>query len=127
MCPLVPAFPSDPVITGQDQLRLETESTLTCQVSHLYPPEQLTLTWLRGDTVLKTTMGDLKTSLLWSEHKVLNQDSGQNITCRATLELEDLPAENGTRETTVPLNVLCEWSPVDSAAVVHIGVLMCDS
>lgn len=89
-------------------MRLETEPTLTCQVSHLYPTDRLTLTWLRGDAVLKTALGDLKSSLLWSEHKVLNQDSGQNITCRATLELEDLPAENRTRETTVPLNILCE-------------------
>ncbi|XP_037530364.1 vascular cell adhesion protein 1b [Nematolebias whitei] len=104
------SFPSDPVITGQDQMRLEMEPTLTCQVSHLYPTDQLTLTWLRGDTILKTTMGDLKFSLFWSEHKLLNQDSGQNITCRATLELEDLPAENRTRETTVSLNIL--YAPV---------------
>lgn len=89
-------------------MRREAEPTLTCQVSHLYPTDQLTLTWLRGDTVLKTASGDLQSSLLWSEHEVLTQDSGQNITCRATLELEDLPAENRTRETTVPLNVLCE-------------------
>ncbi|XP_076582975.1 vascular cell adhesion protein 1b isoform X1 [Chaetodon auriga] len=106
------SFPSAPVIRGQDHLRLGAESSLTCQVSDVYPSELLTLTWLRGNTVLQSTVGDPGSSSVLSEYRFtpLNQDSGGNISCRATLDLRDLPAEDGTRETTVPLNPL--YAPV---------------
>ncbi|XP_070688611.1 vascular cell adhesion protein 1b [Pempheris klunzingeri] len=106
------AFPSAPVIRGQDHLRLGAESTLTCQVSDLYPSELLTLTWLRGDTVLQSIVGDPGSSSARSEYRFPpeSQDSGGNISCRASLDLKDLPAEDRTRETTVPLNLL--YAPV---------------
>ncbi|XP_041791699.1 vascular cell adhesion protein 1b [Chelmon rostratus] len=109
------SFPSAPVIRGQDLLRLGVESSLTCQVSDLYPTELLILTWLRGDTVLQSVVGDPGSSSVQSEYRVtfLNQDSGGNISCRATLDLQDLPAEDRTRETTVPLNLL--YAPVVTA------------
>uniref|UniRef100_A0A3Q3F5W8 Vascular cell adhesion molecule 1 n=1 Tax=Kryptolebias marmoratus TaxID=37003 RepID=A0A3Q3F5W8_KRYMA len=97
---------SDPVITGHDQLKLGEESKLTCQVSDLYPAGDLSLTWLRGDTVLKRTMGQSESHLSQSELGLQNQDWREKITCRADLELEDLPPDNRTRETTVPLNIL---------------------
>ncbi|XP_010750681.2 vascular cell adhesion protein 1b [Larimichthys crocea] len=108
-------FPSAPVIRGQDRLRLGTESILTCQVSDVYPSEQLTLTWLRGDIVLKTSLGDPVSSLVKSEYRFtpLDQDSGGNISCRATLDLDNLPVEDGTRETTIPLNLL--YAPIVTA------------
>ncbi|XP_017293073.1 vascular cell adhesion protein 1b isoform X2 [Kryptolebias marmoratus] len=101
---------SDPVITGHDQLKLGEESKLTCQVSDLYPAGDLSLTWLRGDTVLKRTMGQSESHLSQSELGLQNQDWREKITCRADLELEDLPPDNRTRETTVPLNIL--YAPV---------------
>uniref|UniRef100_A0A1A7YDD8 Vascular cell adhesion molecule 1 n=2 Tax=Iconisemion striatum TaxID=60296 RepID=A0A1A7YDD8_9TELE len=105
------SFPSDPVITGQDQLRLGAESSLTCQVSDLYPPEMLTLIWTRGDTVLKSIVGESTSQLFESELTSLKkEDSGEDITCRATLGLQDLPAEDRTRETTTPMNIL--YAPV---------------
>ncbi|XP_044055615.1 vascular cell adhesion protein 1b [Siniperca chuatsi] len=109
------SFPSGPVIRGQDHLRLGAESALTCQVSELYPAELLTLTWLRGDTVLQSIVGDPGSSSVWSEYRFtpLNQDLGGNISCRATLDLQDLPAEDKIRETTVPLNLL--YAPVVTA------------
>lgn len=112
---LGPAFPSGPVITGQDHLRLGVESTLTCQVSEVYPAELLTFTWIRGDVVLPSSVGNPVSSSVQSEYRFtpLNQDSGRNISCRATLELLNLPAEDRTRETTVPLNPLCESKSSD--------------
>ncbi|XP_070765648.1 vascular cell adhesion protein 1b [Enoplosus armatus] len=109
------SFPLGPVISGQDNLRLGAESTLTCQVSDVYPAELLTLTWLRGDTVLQSFVGDPGSSSVWSEYRFtpLNQDLGGNISCRATLDLQDLPAEDRTRETTIPLNLL--YAPVVTA------------
>ncbi|GAA6226276.1 vascular cell adhesion protein 1 [Lates japonicus] len=106
------SFPSAPVIRGQDHLRPGVESTLTCQVSDLYPTELLNLTWFRGDRVLESTVGDPGSSSVRSEYRFTPQiqDSGANITCRATLDLPNLPAENRTRETTSPLNVL--YAPV---------------
>ncbi|XP_045886504.1 vascular cell adhesion protein 1b [Micropterus dolomieu] len=106
------SFPSGPVITGQDHLRLGVESTLTCQVSQVYPAELLTFSWIRGDVVLPSSVGNPVSSSVQSEYRFtpLNQDSGRNISCRATLELLNLPAEDRTRETTVPLNPL--YAPV---------------
>ncbi|XP_040896994.1 vascular cell adhesion protein 1b [Toxotes jaculatrix] len=106
------SFPSDPVIQGQDQLRLGVESMLTCQVSDLYPAEQLNLTWISGDRVLQSIVGDPGSSSVWSEYRFTpqNQDSGTNISCRATLNLPNLPIDSRTRETTILLNV--PYAPV---------------
>ncbi|XP_039985615.1 vascular cell adhesion protein 1b [Xiphias gladius] len=106
------SFPSAPVIRGQDHLRLGVESTLTCQVSDLYPAELLNLTWFSGDRVLQSIVGDPGSSSVWSEYSFTpqNQDSGAIITCRAMLNLPNLPAESRTRETTIPLNIL--YAPV---------------
>ncbi|XP_029001999.1 vascular cell adhesion protein 1b [Betta splendens] len=105
-------FPSGPVITGQDNLRLGKESALTCKVSDLYPAERLSLTWFREHTALQRTQGEHGSSSVQSEYKFtpMNQDSGELISCRATLELPDLPAENRTMETSVPLILL--YAPV---------------
>lgn len=103
---VVSAFPSAPVIAGQDQLKLGVESALTCHVPDIYPTAHLNLTWVRGDTVLMSgTSGPLE--YRFTPQK---QDSGGSITCRATLEMEKLSDPNRTRETTVLLNVLCEFS-----------------
>lgn len=93
---------------------LGTESTLTCQVSNVYPAELLTLTWLKGDTVLQSVSGRPGSRHVQSQYRFspMKQDSGANISCRATLDLQDLPAEDRTRETTVPLNLLCESTSV---------------
>ncbi|XP_068581485.1 vascular cell adhesion protein 1b [Cebidichthys violaceus] len=106
------SFPSAPLILGQDHLSLGVESVLTCQVSDLYPAELLTLSWLRGDVVLQSIMGDPGSVSVRSEYRFtpLELDSGGNISCRATMELQDLPAEDKTRLTTVLLNLL--YAPV---------------
>lgn len=100
------------MITGQDHVRLGVVSTLTCQVSDIYPAEQLNLTWLRGNTILQNTAGDAGSRSVRSEYKFTaeNKDPGKNISCRATLELKDLPADKRTRETTVQISVL--YAPV---------------
>uniref|UniRef100_A0A3Q3RA69 Ig-like domain-containing protein n=1 Tax=Monopterus albus TaxID=43700 RepID=A0A3Q3RA69_MONAL len=91
------SFPSAPVITGQDHLRLGEESTLTCQHGH---------------------------SSVWSEYRFtpLAQDSGGNISCRTTLGLQDLPAEDRTKETTVRLNLL--YAPVVTSISDSVSVLV---
>lgn len=106
------SFPSAPLIQGQDHLRLGAESTLTCQVSDLYPSELLSLTWLNGDRVLQSIDGEPGSSSVSSEYRFTPQaqDSGANISCRATLNLLTLPPEIQTRETTVHLNLL--YAPV---------------
>ncbi|XP_029356083.1 vascular cell adhesion protein 1b [Echeneis naucrates] len=106
------SFPSAPVIRGQDNLKLGVESTLTCQVSELYPPEQLNLTWYRGDSIVHSITGDPGFSSVWSTFSFTpqNQDSGANVSCRATMNLENLPAETRTRETTITLDIL--YAPV---------------
>lgn len=111
--PVLPltAFPSAPVISGGDHLRLGTESILICQVSDVYPPELLSFIWLRGDTILHSTMGDPGSSLVLSEYRFhpVKQDHGANITCKATL---DLQVEDRTKETSMLLKLLCESTTV---------------
>ena len=102
------------MISGQDRLRLGAESVLTCQVFDPYPAELLTLTWLRGDAVLHSTVGDPGSSSVRSEFRFVpqDQDSGSNVSCRATLDLQDLQdLQDRTRETSVLLNPLCESDP----------------
>lgn len=98
------------MISGGPHLTLGEESTLTCQVSDVYPAELLTLTWLRGDTVLQSTMGDPGSSSVQSRYQLQpeKRDSGAHMTCRATLDLQDLLPEERIKESSITLNVLCE-------------------
>ncbi|XP_072244974.1 vascular cell adhesion protein 1b isoform X2 [Leuresthes tenuis] len=104
------SFPSAPVIAGQDRLRLGAESTLSCQVFDLYPTEHLSLTWLRGDTVLNAITGDPAAISVRSEYSFTpqKQDLGESFTCRATLELQGL--QNRSRESSISLNI--RYAPV---------------
>uniref|UniRef100_A0A673B4F9 Ig-like domain-containing protein n=1 Tax=Sphaeramia orbicularis TaxID=375764 RepID=A0A673B4F9_9TELE len=97
------AFPSAPLIRGHDALRLGAESTLVCEVLDLYPPEMLTLDWIRGDHILQSSMGSVRSTYRFTPHR---PDSRAHISCRATLDLKDLPAEDRIKETTVQLNLL---------------------
>ncbi|XP_074525295.1 vascular cell adhesion protein 1b [Halichoeres trimaculatus] len=117
------AFPSDPVISGQDHLRLGAESGLTCRVSEVYPPELLNLSWIRGDQVLQSIMGDPGSSSVQTEYRFIpqEQDSGGSLSCRAVLDLKDLPPQDHTRETRITLNPL--YPPVVSVAPDSVVVL----
>ncbi|KAF7643368.1 hypothetical protein LDENG_00240640 [Lucifuga dentata] len=105
---LVYSFPDAPVIRGQDGLKLGQESMLTCEVSDVFPAELLTVDWLRGDAVVQTLAGysgslgfhSVQTSYVFTLDR---EDVGQSMTCRATLDLQGLAAEDRSRETSVPL------------------------
>nr|XP_033935790.1 vascular cell adhesion protein 1-like isoform X2 [Pseudochaenichthys georgianus] len=123
------SFPSAPLIGGQEWLRLGAESVLTCQVSGVYPPEQLTLSWLQGGSVLQSTRATERSEYRF---KPQEQDRGQSLICRATLDLKDLPTEDQTRETEVLLDPL--FAPVvteiSSSALLMVGapfVLSCSA
>uniref|UniRef100_A0A3Q4GC48 Vascular cell adhesion protein 1-like n=1 Tax=Neolamprologus brichardi TaxID=32507 RepID=A0A3Q4GC48_NEOBR len=104
------AFPSDPVITGQDNVKLGVKSTLTCKAFNIYPDEEVNITWHSGNTILQTTVQDGESGAVQSDYNFTaeNTDQGRNITCRVTLKLKDLPDNKRTRESAVPINVLCE-------------------
>lgn len=108
----VSAFPSAPVISGGDHLTLGEESALSCQVSDVYPAELITLTLIKGDTVLQSTTGEPGTSFVQSRYLLQPEkgDTGVQITCRATLDLQDLLFEERIKESSITLNVLCEFS-----------------
>lgn len=104
------AFPSDPVITGQDNVKMGVNSTLTCKAFNIYPNEDVNVTWHRGNTILQITVDDFQSGAVQSVYsfRAENMDQGRNITCRVTLKLKDLPDDKRTRESTVSINVLCE-------------------
>ncbi|XP_053178137.1 vascular cell adhesion protein 1b [Scomber japonicus] len=108
------SFPSAPVVTGVDQLRVGEESTLTCQVLDVYPPDRLTVLWLLGDRDLQDVQAESGSSWVRSTYTFtpLKNQTGSRITCRALLDL-DLPDEDRIRETSVPLNLL--YAPVVTA------------
>ncbi|XP_076028041.1 vascular cell adhesion protein 1b [Genypterus blacodes] len=118
------SFPEAPVIRGQDRLRLGQEATLFCEVSDLYPVELLTLDWLRGDDLMQTNSDFTPTStsvLVLYSFTPNTEDRGENITCRATLDLQGLAAEDRTRETSVPL--LPRYAPVVTAIPDRVTVM----
>ncbi|KAM9848825.1 vascular cell adhesion protein 1b [Aulostomus maculatus] len=117
------AFPLPPSISGQELVRLGVESSLTCKVSNIYPPELLTLDWLRGDTVVQSIVGDPGAGSVQSTYSFTSrrEDSGANITCRATLDLPDLLAETRTRETAITLDPL--YPPVVTAIPDSVAVM----
>ncbi|XP_058493812.1 vascular cell adhesion protein 1b isoform X1 [Solea solea] len=106
------SFPSAPVIRGPNQLRLGVESTLTCQLSDVYPAELLNLTWSTGDRILQSTLGEPGSSSVQSELKFTpqNQDSVLRINCRATLDLLELPEETRSRESSASFRIV--YAPV---------------
>ncbi|XP_005948480.1 vascular cell adhesion protein 1b [Haplochromis burtoni] len=106
------SFPSDPVITGQDNVKLGVKSTLTCKAFNIYPDEEVNITWHSGNTILQTTVQDGESGAVQSDYNFTaeNADQGRNITCRVTLKLKDLPDNKKTRESAVPINVL--YAPV---------------
>ncbi|XP_037105286.1 vascular cell adhesion protein 1b isoform X3 [Syngnathus acus] len=107
VCLLLSAFPSDPEIRGHDPVRAGEESTLTCQLRDLYPAERLTLDWLRGGQVVRSVPGEAGATSVQSAYTFTPQraESGENLTCRATLDLHDLPPPERTRQTVTRLHV----------------------
>ncbi|CAK6984674.1 vascular cell adhesion protein 1b, partial [Scomber scombrus] len=97
-----------------DQLRVGEESTLSCQVLDVYPPDRLTVLWLLGDRELQDIQAESGSNWVRSTYtfRPLKNQSASRITCRALLDLA-LPAEDRTRETSVPLNPL--YAPVVTA------------
>lgn len=105
-----PAFPSDPEIRGQRPVRAGEESTLTCEVRDLYPAEALTLDWLRGGQVVRSVAGEAGAGAVRAAYTFSpgRGPAGENLTCRATLDLHDLPPEERTRQTVARLHVTCK-------------------
>ncbi|XP_053094264.1 vascular cell adhesion protein 1 isoform X2 [Pangasianodon hypophthalmus] len=102
------SFPKVPVISGHDSLVLGKENSLTCEVSDVYPAENMTVEWLRGGKVVHTQEGEYGIESIQSYYTFTPQtnDDGESITCRATLSLDGLPPEERTREITVSMAVL---------------------
>uniref|UniRef100_A0A3P8YG98 Ig-like domain-containing protein n=1 Tax=Esox lucius TaxID=8010 RepID=A0A3P8YG98_ESOLU len=113
------AFPKDPIISGSELLTEGQDSDLTCTVPDVYPADRLKVQWLLGDKVLKdnkavnpVVKGEAQTVTSVLKYKPTAQDHGQNVTCRATL---DIKTEPETRETVASITV--QYSPRD----VHIS------
>ncbi|XP_030646969.1 vascular cell adhesion protein 1b [Chanos chanos] len=96
------SFPNNPVISGHDDMVLGVESTLTCEVSDVYPVEEIGIEWLAGDNILSSSDGSAVSTLSLTPTTELD---GDKITCRVTLHLNGLQPDE-TRETTVTMSVL---------------------
>uniref|UniRef100_A0A4W5RKH1 Ig-like domain-containing protein n=1 Tax=Hucho hucho TaxID=62062 RepID=A0A4W5RKH1_9TELE len=102
------SLPKDPTMSRSDLLTEGQESNLTCTVPDVYPAERLIIEWLLGDEVLLKQDEHLDeknvTSVL--KYRPTAQNNGQNVTCRATL---DIGIDQRTRETVVSMTV--QYSP----------------
>uniref|UniRef100_A0AAY5KX02 Ig-like domain-containing protein n=1 Tax=Esox lucius TaxID=8010 RepID=A0AAY5KX02_ESOLU len=112
------AFPKDPIISGSELLTEGQDSDLTCTVPDVYPADRLKVQWLLGDKVLKdnkavnpVVKGEAQTVTSVLKYKPTAQDHGQNVTCRATL---DIKTEPETRETVASITVQCKY-------IMHLG------
>lgn len=85
---------------------------MTCEVSHVYPSEFLEVELLHGDTVLHTEEGELGMNSLLISHKYkpLSEDDGKAITCRASLNMDGVPSDEKTKETSGDMSILCKFS-----------------
>lgn len=91
------------------------ESRLTCQVWGVHPAQLLSLTWLQGGAVVQGTPAS-GSDPVESQYYFLpaGRDSGATVSCRATLELQQLPADTRTREASMVLRPLSESSTLVS-------------
>lgn len=104
------AFPTNPVISGHDRLKLGEEATLTCEVSSIHPSEFLEVEWLYGDKVVYSDEGEPDRDAFSFSYTFTpsSEDDGKAITCRVSLNVDGIPSEEMTRETSVHMNVLCK-------------------
>ncbi|XP_070973857.1 vascular cell adhesion protein 1-like [Oncorhynchus clarkii lewisi] len=102
------ALPKDPTISRSDLLTEGQESNLTCTVPDVYPAERLIIEWLLGDEVLLKQDEHLEVQTVTSvlKYRPTAQNNGQNVTCRATL---DIGIDKRTRETVASMTV--QYSP----------------
>ncbi|XP_026861356.2 vascular cell adhesion protein 1b isoform X1 [Electrophorus electricus] len=118
------SFPKDPVISGHERLVLGKEAILTCKVSNVYPEEYIKFEWILGDELVPTQ--DPKNNMETTESFytfIPQNESVRNVTCRASLELDGLPSDQRTRETTVSMHVLYAPRSVrtSGAGTVQVG------
>ncbi|XP_077390305.1 vascular cell adhesion protein 1b isoform X3 [Festucalex cinctus] len=101
------AFPRDPEIGGHDPVGEGEEATWTCRVRDLYPAEMLTLDWLRGGQVVRSVAGEAGAASVQSAYTFTpgRAESGDNLTCRATLDLRQLDPSERRRQTVARLDV----------------------
>ncbi|XP_055738628.1 vascular cell adhesion protein 1-like [Salvelinus fontinalis] len=101
------ALPKDPTISRSDLLTEGQESNLTCRVPDVYPAERLIIEWLLGDVLLKQDEHlEVQTVTSVLKYRPTAQNNGQNVTCRATL---DIGIDKRTRETVASMTV--QYSP----------------
>lgn len=83
---------------------------MRCEVSSIHPSEFLEVQWLYGDKVLQTDEGESERDAYSFPLKFTpsNKDDGKAITCRASLNVVGMPADEMTKETSVPMTVLCK-------------------
>ncbi|XP_029480096.1 vascular cell adhesion protein 1 isoform X1 [Oncorhynchus nerka] len=102
------ALPKDPTISRSDLLTEGQESNLTCTVPDVYPAKRLIIEWLLGDEVLLKQDEHLEVQTVTSvlKYRPTAQNNGQNVTCRATL---DIGIDKRTRETVASMTI--QYSP----------------
>uniref|UniRef100_A0A8C7JB34 Ig-like domain-containing protein n=1 Tax=Oncorhynchus kisutch TaxID=8019 RepID=A0A8C7JB34_ONCKI len=95
---------NDPTISRSDLLTEGQESNLTCTVPDVYPAKRLIIEWLLGDEVLLKQDEHLEVQTVTSvlKYRPTAQNNGQNVTCRATL---DIGIDKRTRETVASMNI----------------------
>ncbi|XP_071232602.1 vascular cell adhesion protein 1-like [Salvelinus alpinus] len=118
------ALPKDPTISRSDLLTEGQESNLTCTVPDVYPAEHLIIEWLLGDEVLLKQDEHLEVQTVTSvlKYRPTAQNNGQNVTCRATL---DIGIDKRIRETVASMTV--QYSPRNITISENTRVKMGDS
>ncbi|RXN20466.1 vascular cell adhesion 1-like protein [Labeo rohita] len=109
------SFPTNPVISGHDRLKLGEEATLTCEVSSIHPSEFLEVEWLYGDKVVYSDEGEPDRDAFSFSYTFTpsSEDDGKAITCRVSLNVDAAPHNvKVSGVTAVPLgsslNLTCE-------------------
>ncbi|XP_056304059.1 vascular cell adhesion protein 1b [Danio aesculapii] len=102
------SFPRNPVLSGYDHLIMGKENVLSCEVSSVYPSEYLDVEWIYENRVVYSTSGDFEKDAVSIPYTITpsSEDDGKAITCRASLNIEGVPPEEKTKETSRHIKVL---------------------
>lgn len=102
------SFPRNPVISGYDHLIMGKENVLSCEVSSVYPSEYFDVEWLYENRVVHRESGDFDKDAVSIPYTFTpsSEDDGKAITCRASLNIEGVPPEEKTKETSRHIKVL---------------------
>ncbi|CAB1314192.1 unnamed protein product [Coregonus sp. 'balchen'] len=103
------SFPSDPIIENAGPFLEHRVATFYCSVADVYPASHLQIQWLDGETELHSEVGQYSSELQnvtsTLSFSVGPEDQGRQITCRVSLQMDEVPQSGRERQAVTVLEL----------------------